>query len=109
MGVSLQKEKYKHSKLNFTLILSYELPTCKNDGSRGHEAMEVNGGVKGDVSVEEGLSAQRDEVATHGEEHVGKQKGDGGRRATGDDDSHHWRLRDTCRFCLQTVVWTQGL
>ena len=41
--------------------------------------MEVDGGIKGDVSVEESLSAQRDEVATHGEEHVGKQEGDGGR------------------------------
>lgn len=51
--------------------------------------MEVNGGVKGDVSVEEGLSAQGDEVAAHGEEHVGKQEGDGGRRAARDGDAHH--------------------
>lgn len=41
--------------------------------------MEIDGCVKWDVSVEEGFSAQRDEVATHSEEHVGKQKGDGGR------------------------------
>lgn len=39
--------------------------------------MKVNGSVKGDVSIQEGLSAQRDEVATHGEKHVRKQKGDG--------------------------------
>lgn len=51
--------------------------------------MEIDGGVERDVSVEECLSAQRDEVATHGEEHVGKQEGDGGGRATGDDDAHH--------------------
>ena len=40
--------------------------------------MEVDGGVEGDVSVEEGLPAQCDEVPTHGEEDVGKQEGDGG-------------------------------
>lgn len=51
--------------------------------------MEVNGGIKGDVSVEEGLPAQRDEVTAHSEEHVRKQKGDGGCRATGDNDAHH--------------------
>lgn len=51
--------------------------------------MEINGGVEGDVSVEEGLTAQRDEIATHSEEHVGKQEGDGGSRATGDDNAHY--------------------
>lgn len=39
--------------------------------------MKVNGSVKGDVSIQEGLSAERDEVTTHGEKHVRKQKGDG--------------------------------
>lgn len=67
----------------------HHLKTCKDDGSHGHVAMEIDGGVKRDVSVEESLSAQRDEVSTHGEEHVGKQEGDGGRRATGDSDAHN--------------------
>lgn len=70
-------------------MISSSLPTCKDDGSHGHEAMKIDGSVKGDVSVEEGLPEQRDEVATHSEEHVGKEKGDGGRRATGDGDAHH--------------------
>lgn len=39
--------------------------------------MEVNGCIKGNVSVQEGFSTQRDEVAADGEEHVGKQEGDG--------------------------------
>lgn len=64
------------------------MKTCKDDGSHGHVAMEIDGGVKGDVSVEESLSAQCDEVSTHGEEHVGKQEGDGGRRATRDSDAN---------------------
>lgn len=51
--------------------------------------MEINRSVKGDVSVEESLSAQRDEIATHSEEQVGKQEGDGGSRAAGDSDAHH--------------------
>lgn len=51
--------------------------------------MEVNSCIKGDVSVEEGFSAQCDEVATDSEEHVGKQKGDGGGRTTGHNDAHH--------------------
>lgn len=67
--------------------------------------MEIDGSVEGDVSVEESLSAQRDEVATHGEEYVGKQKGDGGSRATGDHDAHQWSLRHACRFGLKTIVW----
>ncbi len=67
--------------------------------------MEIDGSVKGDVSVEEGLSAHRDEVATDSEEHVGKEKGDGGRRATGDGDAHHWSLGDACIVSLHSVVW----
>lgn len=69
--------------------------------------MEIDGGVKGDVSVEESLSAQCDEVSTHGEEHVGKQEGDGGRRATRDSDANDWSLREACSFGLQSVVWKQ--
>lgn len=69
--------------------------------------MEIDGCIKGDVSVEESLSAQRDEVATHGEEHVGKQEGDGGRCAAGDGDAHHRSLREACRFGLQGVVWKE--
>lgn len=96
----------------FPSLLSAFIPsglqTWKDDCSHGHEAMEINGSVKWNVSIEESLSAQRDEVATDGEEHVGKQKGDGGRRTTRNDDAHHWSLRDACRFCLQTVIWKQG-
>lgn len=50
--------------------------------------MEIDGGVEGDVLVEERFSAQRDEVATHGEQHVGKQEGDAGSRASGDHNAH---------------------
>lgn len=50
--------------------------------------MEIDGCVEGDVSVEERFSAQRDEVATHSEQHVGKQEGDAGRRASGDHDAN---------------------
>lgn len=70
--------------------------------------MKVNGSIKGDVSVQEGLSAQRDEVAAHGEKHVRKQEGDGSRRATGHDDPHHRCLRDTGSLSLQTIVCTQN-
>lgn len=80
------------------------MPTCKNDGSHGHQAMEVDGRVEGDVSVEEGLAAQRDEVAAHGEEHVGVQEGDGGRRAAGNDDAHHRSLGDARGSGLQAVI-----
>lgn len=66
--------------------------------------MEIEGGVKRDVSVEEGLPAQRDEVATHGEEHVGKQEGDGGGRAAGEGDAHHRRFREARRLGLEPVV-----
>lgn len=69
--------------------------------------MKVNGSVKGDVSIQEGLSAERDEVATHGEKHVRKQKGDGSGRTTGHDDTHHGCLGDTCRYSLQAIVCAQ--
>lgn len=62
--------------------------------------MEVNGRIKGDVSVEEGLSAESDEVATHGEKHVWEQERDGSRRAAGHNDSNHRRLWDSCGFSL---------
>lgn len=80
-------------------------PTCKHDGGHGHEAMEIDGGVKWNVSVEEGLPAQRDDVATHGEEHVGEQEGDGSSGAAGEGHAHHRRLREACRLSLETVVW----
>lgn len=80
------------------------MPTCENDGGHGHEAMEVNGSIEGDVSVEEGFSTQGDEVATHGEKHVGKQKGDGSRRATGHDDAHYRCLRESSSYSLQAIV-----
>lgn len=35
-------------------------PTWEDDSGHGHEAVEVDGSVEGDVSVEEGLSTQRD-------------------------------------------------
>lgn len=55
-----------------TALSTRSAPTWQDDGGHGHETVEVNGGVEGDVSVEEGLSAQGDEVAAHGEEHVRK-------------------------------------
>lgn len=73
----------------FLYLLSDILPTCEDDGGHGHVAMEVNGSVKGDVPVEESLSTERDEVARYSEEQVWKQKGDGGRCAAGDDDTHY--------------------
>lgn len=78
-----------------SVCASYLL-TCKDNGGHGHEAVEVDGGVEGDVSVEEGLSAHCDEVATHSQEHVGEQEGDGGCGATGHDDAHHRGLWDSC-------------
>ena len=78
--------------------------TCHDDGCHGHEAVEVDGGVERDVAVEEGLAAQRDEVAAHGQQHVGVQEGDGGGRAARHDDPHHRRLRDAGRVHLQSVV-----
>lgn len=66
--------------------------------------MEIDGGVKWNVSVEEGLPAQRDEVATHGEEHVGEQKGDCGSRAAGEGHTHHRRFREARRLSLETIV-----
>lgn len=100
-------DRWTHPNLTSHHQRSVFLPTWQEDGSHGHEAVEVDGGIEGDVPVEEGLSAQRDEVTTHGEERVGKQEGDGGRWAAGDHDAHHRSLRDACRFSLQTVVWTQ--
>lgn len=66
--------------------------------------MEINGSIKWDVSVEEGLSAQSDEVTAHGEEHVREQKGDGGSRATREGNAHHRGLREACSFSLKSVV-----
>lgn len=66
--------------------------------------MEVDGGVKGNVAVEEGLPAARDEVATHGEEHVGKQEGDGGGRAASQGDAHHRGFGEARGFGLETVI-----
>lgn len=66
--------------------------------------MEVDGGVKGNVSVEEGLPAPCDEVATHGEEHVGKQERDGGGRAASEGDAHHRGFREARGFSLETVI-----
>lgn len=66
--------------------------------------MEIDGGVKRNVSVEEGLPAQRDEVATHAEEHVREQERDGGSRAAGQDHAHHRGFREARRFSLETVV-----
>ena len=66
--------------------------------------MEVDGGVEGDVAIEEGLPQQCDEVAAHGEQHVGEQEGYGGGGAPRHDDPHHRGLRDTRRVGLQSVV-----
>lgn len=57
--------------------------------------MEVDGGVERNVAVEEGLAAQRDEVAAHGEEHVGEEEGDGGGGATRDGHAHQRRPGET--------------
>lgn len=66
--------------------------------------MEIDGGVKRDVSVEEGLPAQRDEVAAHGEQQVGEQEGDGGGGAAGQGHAHHRGFREARRFSLEGVV-----
>lgn len=66
--------------------------------------MEVNGGVKGDVAVKEGFAAQRDEVAAHSEEHVGKEEGDGGGSAARDGHAHQRRLGEARRLSLEAVV-----
>lgn len=66
--------------------------------------MEIDGGVKRNVSVEEGLPAPRDEVATHREEHVRKQERDGGGRAAGEGDAHDRRFREARRLSLEPVV-----
>ena len=41
--------------------------------------MEVDGGIKRDVAVQERLAALGDEVPAHRQEHIGKQEGDGRR------------------------------
>lgn len=66
--------------------------------------MEVDGSIKGNVSVEEGLSAQRDEVTTHGEEQERKEEGDGSSCAARDDHTDQGGLREACRLSLQTIV-----
>lgn len=66
--------------------------------------MEVDGCVKGDVTVEEGFAAQRDEVAAHGEEHVGEEERDGGGGAARDGHAHQRRRGEACRLSLEAVV-----
>lgn len=66
--------------------------------------MEIDGGVKRNVSVEEGLAAQRDEVAAHGEEHAGEQERDGGSRAAGEGHAHHRGSGEARRFSLENIV-----
>lgn len=68
--------------------------------------MEVDGSIEGDVTIEEGLSTQCDQVAAHGEKNVGKQEGDARRWATSNDDPHHRCLGHTCGLRLHRVVWT---
>lgn len=69
--------------------------TCEDNSCHGQAAMEVDGRVKGDVVVEDGLSTHCDEVAANGKHHVRKQEGDGGSGATGDHDAHSSGLWDT--------------
>lgn len=66
--------------------------------------MEIDGGVKRNVLVEEGLAAQRDEVATHGEEQVGEQERDGGSGAAGKGHAHHRRFTEARGLSLDPVV-----
>lgn len=78
--------------------------TREDDGRHGQGAVEVDGSIKRDESVEKSFPAQRDEVAAYGKQHVGKQKGDASCRATSHDDAHHCGPRYTCRFGLQTII-----
>lgn len=76
--------------------------------------MEVHGGVEGHVAVEEGLSQEGDEVATHGEQDAGEHEGDAGGRALGQDDSHTAGVREAhvvspkCVVCWGAQVGKRG-
>lgn len=48
--------------------------TCKDNRCHCHESMQIYSRVEGNVFVEEGFSAHGYQVATHCQEHVGKQK-----------------------------------
>lgn len=62
--------------------------------------VKVNGRIEWDVSVEESLSAHGYQVTAHGEEHVGKQEGDGGCRTARHKNAHHGGLWDATGVCL---------
>lgn len=49
--------------------------------------MEVHRCVEGHVAVQEGLPQEGEDVAAHGEQHVGEHEGDAGRRAPRQDDA----------------------
>ena len=66
--------------------------------------MEVHSGVEGHIAVEEGLSQEGDEVATHGEQDVGEHEGDAGGRGPGQDDSHTGGVRDAHVVSPKCVV-----
>lgn len=63
-------------------------------------AVKVDGCIEWDVSVEKSLSAHGYQVAAHCEEHVGKQEGDGGRRAARHEHAHHGGLWDAAGVSL---------
>ena len=79
--------------------------TGQDHGRHGDPAMEVHGGIKGHVAVEEGLSQEGDEVAAHGEQDVGEHEGDTGRRAPRQDDAHKGGLCNARGWRGKGVVW----
>lgn len=67
--------------------------------------MEVDGGIEGDVVIEEGLPQDGDEVAAHGKQDVGVHEGDGGSCSPGDDDPHEGGLCNSGAGGCKGIVW----
>lgn len=78
--------------------------TGQDNSSHGDPAVEVHGGVKGHVAVEEGLPQEGDEVAAHGEQDVGEHEGDAGGRAPRQDDAHKGGLGDARGWRVEGIV-----
>ena len=57
--------------------------TCEDEGQEGNVFVHGDVGIKGDVSVQEGLSQEGDEVTTHGHHQTGVSKHHGTGGATG--------------------------
>lgn len=67
--------------------------------------MEVDGGIEGDVVIEEGLPQDGDEVAAHGKQDVGVHEGDGGSCSPRDDDPHEGGLCNSGAGGCKGIVW----